>query len=185
MTEEKNTSSSAQDSDKQQETRDKAQEETQETPESASSEKLKQESDKVRETGDKDKTSAKTEEAPEEKPAEELSEEKKSQLKNYSDLKPGMTVKVHQKILEEGKGGETKERIQVFEGMILAIKGVGVSKTITVRKISEGIGVEKIFPLQLPTIIKIEPVKQARVRRAKLYYLKDSKKRLKERRIKK
>ncbi len=104
--------------------------------------------------------------------------------KGFSNLKPGMTVKVHQKIMEAGKKeGEMKERIQIFEGIILSIRGAGMSKTMTVRKMSEGVGVEKIFPLYMPTIVKIEPVKQAEVRRAKLYYLRDYKKKLKEKKI--
>ncbi len=104
--------------------------------------------------------------------------------RNFSHLKPGMTVKVHQKIMEAGKKeGEMKERIQIFEGIILSLRGAGMSKTMTVRKISEGVGVEKIFPLCLPTIAKIEPVKQAAVRRAKLYYLRDYKKKLKEKKV--
>lgn len=109
-------------------------------------------------------------------------ETKQEAAKNgYSNLRPGMTVKVHQKIMEAGKKeGEMKERIQIFEGIILAIRGAGMGRTMTVRKISEGVGVEKIFPLYLPTIAKIEPVKQARVRKAKLYHLRDSKKKLKE-----
>lgn len=99
------------------------------------------------------------------------------------DLKPGMTVRVHQKITEIGPKGE-KQRVQVFEGIILAHKhGKEAGSTITVRKISEGIGVEKIFPLNSPNVLKIEPIKQARVRQAKLYYLRDSKKRLKETKI--
>ena len=99
------------------------------------------------------------------------------------DLKPGMTVRVHQKITEIGPKGE-KQRVQVFEGIILAHKhGKEAGSTITVRKISEGIGVEKIFPLNSPNVLKIEPLKQARVRQAKLYYLRDSKKRLKETKI--
>ena len=111
-------------------------------------------------------------------------EEKKPKPKDFSFLKPGMTVRVHQKIKEAGKKkGEIKERIQVFEGMILSIRGAGVSKTITVRKVSNGVGVEKIFPLHLPTIEEIEPIKQAKVCRAKVYYLRDHKKKLKERRI--
>ena len=96
------------------------------------------------------------------------------------ELKPGMTVKVHQKIKEVSPSGEEKERVQVFEGMVIATRGSGVSKTMTVRKVSFGIGVEKIYPLNLPSIMKIEPVKAAKVRRSKLYYLRDFKKKLKE-----
>lgn len=99
------------------------------------------------------------------------------------ELKPGMTVKVHQKITEMGSKGE-KERIQVFEGMIIKYRGgLQAGATITVRKTSDGIGVEKIFPLSAPTVVKIELVKQAAVRKAKLYFLRKSKKRLKETRF--
>ena len=102
------------------------------------------------------------------------------------DLKPGMTVRVYQKIKELNTKGEEKERIQYFEGLIIARKhNKEKGGTITVRKISDGIGVEKIFPLNLPTITKIEIKKAAEVRRAKLYYLKGKyKKRLKERVVK-
>lgn len=96
------------------------------------------------------------------------------------EIKPGMTVKVHQKIKETTPKGEEKERIQVFEGMVLKVRGAGSSRTMTVRKVSFGVGVEKIFPMNLPSIAKVEPVKQAKVRKAKLYHLRDSKKRLKE-----
>lgn len=99
----------------------------------------------------------------------------------YENIKPGMTVRVHEKIREQTEKGE-KERIQIFEGMVLSRHG-GVQRqaTITVRKIAaDRIGVEKIYPLNAPTVAKIEPVKQARVRRAKLYFLRDYKKRLKE-----
>ncbi|MFZ4648527.1 MAG: 50S ribosomal protein L19 [Patescibacteria group bacterium] len=99
-----------------------------------------------------------------------------------SELKPGMTVRIHQKIKELNSKGEEKERIQYFEGMIIAHKhGKEKGSTITVRKVSDGIGVEKIFPMNLPTITKIEIKKVAEVRRAKLNYLKGKyKKRLKE-----
>ncbi len=99
------------------------------------------------------------------------------------ELRPGMTVRVHQQITEQGPKGE-KKRIQIFEGIILAHQhGLEQGATITVRKVSEGIGVEKIFPLHSPNVVKIEPVKQAKVRKAKLYYLRDSKKRLRETKV--
>jgi large subunit ribosomal protein L19 len=78
----------------------------------------------------------------------------------------GDSVKVHVKVTE----GE-KERIQIFHGMVIAMKGGGVGSTFTVRKISDGVGVERIFPLHSPIIGKIEVVREGRVRRAKLYYL--------------
>jgi large subunit ribosomal protein L19 len=98
------------------------------------------------------------------------------------DYKPGMTVRVHQKIKELNAKGEEKERIQYFEGMIIAKKhGKEKGGTITVRKISDGVGVEKIFPLNLPSITKIEIKKQAVVKKSKLYFLKKGyKKKLKE-----
>lgn len=96
--------------------------------------------------------------------------------KDLPDIRPGYTVIVHQKIKEGDK-----ERTQKFEGMVISRRGgLGLSATITVRKISEGVGVEKIFPLHSPTITKIEVIKKAKVRRAKLYYLKGYKKKLKE-----
>ncbi|NQU83750.1 MAG: 50S ribosomal protein L19 [Parcubacteria group bacterium] len=97
--------------------------------------------------------------------------------KKYPKVVPGSIVKVHQKIKETTIKGE-RERIQIFEGMVLGRSGSGVSETITVRKIASGIGVEKIFPIEMPTIENIEVVRQAKVRRAKLYYLKDFKKKL-------
>lgn len=102
------------------------------------------------------------------------------------ELKPGMTVRVYQKIKELNSKGEEKERIQYFEGLIIARKhNKEAGATITVRKTSDGIGVEKIFPLNLPTITKIEIKKQAEVRRAKLYYLRGGyKKKLKEKVVK-
>jgi len=81
-------------------------------------------------------------------------------------LRSGDTVRVHVKIKE----GE-KYRIQVFEGVVLALKRHGVSSTFTVRKVSSGYGVERIFPLHSPIIEKVEVVKEGKVRRARLYYL--------------
>ena len=98
-----------------------------------------------------------------------------------ADLKPGMTVRVYQKIKELNSKGEEKERVQYYEGIIIAKKhGKEAGGTITVRKISDGVGVEKIFPLNLPTITKIEVKKQNKVRRAKLYFLRDYNKKMKE-----
>jgi len=99
-----------------------------------------------------------------------------------AELKPGMTVRVYQKIKELNSKGEEKERLQFFDGMIIAKKhGTEKGASITVRKISEGVGVEKIFPLFSPTVDRIVIKKQAKVRKSKLYYLRgEYKKRLKE-----
>lgn len=89
-----------------------------------------------------------------------------------ASLVPGMTVRIYQKIKELNAKGQEKEREQYFEGMITARRhGQEAGATITVAKTSEGVGVEKIFPLNLPTITKIEVKKQAKVRRAKLSFL--------------
>src|SRR3989339_783768 len=99
-------------------------------------------------------------------------------------LRPGMTIRIHQKIKEEAKKGDKegdKERIQIFQGIILALNGkTPVTKTVTVMKKSFGVMVEKIFPLASPMIAKIEVVKIAKVRHAKLYFLREYTKRLKE-----
>ncbi|MEK6602655.1 MAG: 50S ribosomal protein L19 [Candidatus Binatota bacterium] len=83
-------------------------------------------------------------------------------------LRPGETVRVHVKVVE----GE-KERTQVFEGIVIRISGKGNRTTFTVRKISYGIGVERIFPLHSPRIEKVDVVSRGKVRRAKLYYLRE------------
>lgn len=79
---------------------------------------------------------------------------------------PGDTISVHVKVIEGDK-----ERIQQFQGIVMGIRGTGLSKTFRVRKISNGVGVERIFPYHSPSISKIDRVKDGRVRRAKLYYL--------------
>lgn len=104
--------------------------------------------------------------------------------KTMPEIKPGMTVQIHQKIKEKNAKGVEKERIQIFEGIVLGVKRKKeIGATITVRKISDGIGVEKIFPINSPVIEKIIPIKQAEVRRAKLGYLRTSKKKLRETKI--
>jgi large subunit ribosomal protein L19 len=92
-----------------------------------------------------------------------------SQLKtNVPDFKAGDTVRVHAKIIEGDK-----ERIQVFEGVVISRANSGNRATFTVRKISYGVGVERIFPLHSPRVDRIEVVSRGRVRRAKLYYLRE------------
>ena len=96
-------------------------------------------------------------------------------------LRPGMIVKAHQKVKETNTKGEEKERIQVFEGTILGVKhGKEAGATVTVRKISDGVGVERIFPIHSPVVEKIELVRQLKVSRAKVFFIRDYKKKLKE-----
>ena len=94
--------------------------------------------------------------------------EAKEMKKEVADVHIGDTVKVHMRIVE----GE-KERIQVIEGVVIKMRGSGARKTLTVRKISFGIGVERIFPFHSPRVQKIEIVKRAKIRQAKLYYLRE------------
>ena len=94
----------------------------------------------------------------------------RGQLTKRPAIKPGDTVKVHVKVREGDK-----ERIQVFEGMVIGMHRGGARATFTVRKVSFGQGVERIFPLHSPTISKVEVTRSAKVRRAKLYYLRDLK----------
>ncbi len=84
------------------------------------------------------------------------------------DFRAGDTVKVHVKVAEGDK-----ERIQIFQGVVIARRGSGTRETFTVRKMSGGMGVERVFPLHTPTIEKIEVIRRGKVRRAKLYYLRD------------
>jgi large subunit ribosomal protein L19 len=91
------------------------------------------------------------------------------------DIEPGMTIRVHEKITDVDPRGETRERTQMFEGMVLGLKGSGVSRTMTLRRVHKGYGVEKIFPIHSPIIEKVELVKRAQVRKAKLNYLKGKK----------
>jgi large subunit ribosomal protein L19 len=86
------------------------------------------------------------------------------------DFGPGDTVRVHVKVREGDK-----ERIQVFEGVVLGRRGGGIRETFTVRKVSYGVGVERVFPVHSPNIEKIEVVRHAKVRRAKLYFLRNLK----------
>ncbi|PIT90731.1 MAG: 50S ribosomal protein L19 [Candidatus Komeilibacteria bacterium CG10_big_fil_rev_8_21_14_0_10_41_13] len=117
-----------------------------------------------------------------------MTDKKKTEDKNqkgYPEVKAGMTIKVHQKIKEKNPKGEEKERIQIFEGIVLSRKhGKESGATITVRKVSEGIGVEKVFPVYSPNVAKIEIVKTAKVKQSKLGYLRTYKKKLKEKKTK-
>jgi large subunit ribosomal protein L19 len=93
----------------------------------------------------------------------------KEQLR--SDLptfRPGDTVRVHVKVIEG-----TRERVQVYEGVVIKRRGGGISETFTVRKVSYGVGVERTFPVHTPKIAKLEVIRRGKVRRAKLYYLRN------------
>ena len=91
------------------------------------------------------------------------------QLRNdVPDFRPGDTVRVHAKVVE----GE-RERIQLFDGVVIQRRGAGISETYTVRKISNGVGIERTFPVHTPRVAKIEVLREGKVRRAKLFYLRD------------
>jgi large subunit ribosomal protein L19 len=94
--------------------------------------------------------------------------EKEHLKKSVTSFNVGDTIKVHTKVIEGGK-----ERLQAFQGIVLARRGTGLNASFTVRKISYGEGVERVFPLHSPAVDRIEVVSQGRVRRSKLYYLRD------------
>jgi large subunit ribosomal protein L19 len=98
-----------------------------------------------------------------------IAEITKEQLKaDLPSFRPGDTVRVHVKVVEG-----TRERIQIFEGVVIKRRGGGISETFTVRKVSYGVGVERTFPIHTPRIAKIEVMRRGKVRRAKLYYLRN------------
>ena len=98
-----------------------------------------------------------------------INEITKDQLRtDLPEFRPGDTVRVHVKVVE----GQ-RERIQLFEGVVIMRRGGGISETFTVRKISYGVGVERAFPVHSPKIEKLEVIRRGKVRRAKLYYLRD------------
>ena len=94
--------------------------------------------------------------------------EKARMKDDLPDFRPGDNVKVHVRVIEG-----SRSRIQVFEGVVLARQGGGLRETFTVRKISFGVGVERIFPVHSPTVEQVEVTRRGKVRRAKLYYLRD------------
>ena len=98
-----------------------------------------------------------------------IAELEQAQLRaDVPDFRPGDTLKVHVRVKEGNRS-----RIQVFQGVVIRRQGGGLRETFTVRKVSYGVGVERTFPVHSPSIDKIEPVTRGRVRRAKLYYLRD------------
>ena len=98
-----------------------------------------------------------------------ITEITKEQLRtDLPEFRPGDTVRVHVKVVEG-----TRERIQMYEGVVIKRRGGGISETFTVRKISYGVGVERTFPVHTPKIAKLEVIRRGKVRRAKLYYLRE------------
>jgi large subunit ribosomal protein L19 len=142
-------------------------EEVVETPEETKEEVKAETTETPEET--KEEVKAETEETKEETVEEPfLSDQLKTDI---PEIKAGDVVRVHQRIKDKNK-----ERIQVFEGQVLFFKhGKGISGTMTVRKVSSGIGIEKTFPIHSPLVEKIELVKPLKARRAKLYYLREAK----------
>jgi large subunit ribosomal protein L19 len=96
--------------------------------------------------------------------------EKEYQKNEFPDFKAGDTIRVHTRVVEA-----QKERIQAFQGTVIQIRGKGTGRTFTVRKISGGLGVERIFPYHSPSIKKVEVIRRGKARRAKLFYLRQRK----------
>jgi large subunit ribosomal protein L19 len=96
--------------------------------------------------------------------------EKEYEKHKLPEFEAGSLIKVHVRVLEA-----QKERVQVFEGTVIQVRGTGTGKTFTVRKVSSGIGVERIFPYHSPAVKKVEVVKRGKTRRAKLFYLRQKK----------
>lgn len=107
----------------------------------------------------------------EEEKAEEPETEPEPETPAHPEVKPGMVIRVHETIKDVNAKGEEKIRVQVFEGIVMGVKNAGIARTATVRKDSGGVMVEKIYPLASPNIEKIEVVKEHKVRRAKLGFL--------------
>lgn len=102
-----------------------------------------------------------------------------------ADIRPGQILRIHERIQDTTAKGEPRERIQIFEGLVLAVRGAQASKSFTIRKETDGYGVEKIFPVSSPSLSKIELVKTYKVRRAKLTFVQDFGRKLKELVVKK
>jgi len=100
-------------------------------------------------------------------------------------VETGMVIRLHEKIQDVNAKGEPQERSQIFEGLVIATRGAGESKSFVVRKESNGFGVEKIFPMSSPVIVKIEVVKRYKVRKRKLNFIKDFGRKLRELVVKK
>ena len=100
-------------------------------------------------------------------------------------VETGMVIRLHEKIQDVNAKGEPRERVQIFEGLVTPTRGAGASKSFVVRKVSNGFGVEKIFPTSSPVIVKIEVMKRYKVRKRKLNFMKDFGRKLRELVIKK
>lgn len=109
---------------------------------------------------------------PDDEDTSEIEGEEINRAELNRHIKPGMVVRVHEIIKDITPSGEERRRVQIFEGTVLGLKAHGIGRTMTIRKVSKGFGVEKIYPLASPTIEKVEIVKIHKVRRAKLNFLK-------------